>query len=239
MAVVLALLSAPVLAEEPKAESGGGGQMTSVLSGKSMGSGALVHAQIGFPGLSVALLTGGGPLDIGARFSLLYAYEGITVLTRIPGIKLQGVVRMQLLDRGKLNLGLSFSPGLFFYFFPGDTEIGLPLPVNLVLGYAVSPKLMAHLGVDLPIFAVFGPLGGLAIPVLVGGGLEYAVDRQLALTLSLRVGPSVPLTGNGLAYTYWPGYWCYDLAGNPYRCGPYYSFGAPAMEGLFGITYRL
>jgi len=243
---LVALFSSVALAQgadasrPPPRQAESGGQMSSVLSGKALGSGTLIHGQLGWPSLSATLLTSaGGPLDFGGRFSFLYGYEGITQVAGIPGLKLQGVLRFQLLERGKLNLGLRFSPGVFFYFFPGGTEIGMPLPVDLAFGFAVSPKLMLNLGLDLPAFVVFGPYGGLAVPPLAGGGLEYAVDRQLALTLNLRAGPSVPLTGNSYSFMLWQGYWCFDALGRPYRCGAYYSLSAPAMEALFGLTYRL
>lgn len=238
-----ALLSSVALAaEQPqKGEAASGGQMTSVLSGKSLGSGMVVHGQVGWPGLSVSLLAGtGGPLDLGGRFSVVYAYEGITQTAGVPGLKLQGVLRLQLLDRGRFNLGLRFSPGVFFAFFPGDLEIGMPLPVDLALGIAVTPKLMINLGVDVPAFVAFGPYGGLAVPLLLGGGVEFAIDRQLAITVNLRAGPSVPLTGNGYVSPNWPGSWCLDpITGRLYQCGPYYSSRIVALEGLFGLTYRL
>jgi hypothetical protein len=86
-------------------------------------------------------------------------------------------------------------------------------------------------------FVVFGPGGGLAVPVLVGGGIEYALDRDLTLTANLRAGPSVPPTGNP-NYPYWEGYWCTDRLGRLYRCGTYYST-TPALEALIGLTFRL
>jgi hypothetical protein len=248
--VIVALLSAAALAQAQEKDApkqpahqgesvSSGGQMTSLLSGEALRSGTVLHAQLGWPGLSLGLLTSiGQALDVGGRLSIVYAYEGITRVAGIPGLKLQGVARLQLLERGKINLGLRFSPGLFVYFFPGGTEIGIPLPVDLTFGFALSPKMMINLGLDIPMFAVFGPYGGLAVPVLAGGGLEYAVDRQLALTLNLRVGPSVPLTGYGYYYAFWQGYWCFDAFGRPYQCGSYYS-NIPAMEALFGVTYRL
>jgi len=237
---LVALLSSVALAEQGGAASGG--QMTSVLSGKALGSGMVVHGQAGWPGLSVSLLTaaGGGPLDLGGRFSVVYAYEGITQTAGVPGLKLQGVLRLQLLDRGRFNLGLRFSPGVFVAFFPGDLELGMPLPVDLALGIAVTPKLMVNFGVDVPAFLAFGPYGGLAVPLLLGGGVEFAIDRQLAITVNLRAGPSVPLTGSGYAFPYWTGYWCLNPAnGRVVQCGPLYSSRIVALEGLFGVSYRL
>jgi hypothetical protein len=252
LAAVVGLVSMVALAQEApppsssRSRSGsrlGGGEVTSVLSGKSLAGGTVVHGQVGFPGLSIALLTSVGEnLDAGGRISFLYAYEGITRLERTPGIKLQGVFRLQLLDREKFNFGLRFSPGIFFYSFPypGWTETGLALPVDLVLGIALAPPLMLNVGVDVPMFVAFGPVGGLAVPVLIGAGVEYALDRQLALTMNLRVGPSVPVTGHGYLFGYDPfDYWCRDASGW-YPCGGgYYRTSMPAAEALIGISYKL
>ncbi len=239
MCLVAVLLSAAAFAQEPPSGYGAN-RTTSVLSGKPLGSGTVVHGQIGWPGLSFTLLTSGGDrVDFGGRLSLLYGYEGITRMSGVPGLKLQGVLRLGLLERGRMNLGLKFSPGPFFYFFQGGTEVGLALPIDLALGLALSPKLMLSFGLDVPMFAVFGPYGGLAVPVLLGGGVEYALDGQLALTANLRVGPSVPLTGYDYYRYWWDGYWCVDRFGRAYRCGPYYHYSVPAMEVLIGLTYRL
>jgi hypothetical protein len=98
---------------------------------------------------------------------------------------------------------------------------------------------MLNVGLDVPMFVAFGPLGALAVPVLFGAGVEYALDRQLALTLNLRAGPSVPVTGYGYLYGYDPfDAWCRDPSGGWYRCG-YYRAGLPAAEALIGLSYRL
>jgi hypothetical protein len=243
LATTLVLFSAVAFADDvasaPADATYTGSTVSSVLSGKPLRSGTVVHGQFGWPGLSATLLTSmTDRLDLGGRFSFLYGYEGITRMAGVPGLKLQGVLRVGILERGKLNLGLRFSPGFFTYFFGGATEVGLAMPIDLAVGIALLPKLMVNFGLDLPIFAVFGPFGGVAVPVLVGGGLEYQLSNELALTTNLRVGPSVPLTGSGV-YNYWDGYWCTDRFGRAYRCGPYYSPAVPAMEMLIGLTYKL
>lgn len=245
-----ALISAVAFAQDapPPSRSrsgsifGSGGTVTSVLSGKSLEGGTVFHGQVGFPGLYLALLTSASQnVDVGGRVSFLYAYEGITLFDRTPGIKLQGVLRLQLLERGKINLGLRFSPGIFFYSFPSWTETGLALPLDLAFGFALAPPLMLNVGLDLPMFVAFGPAGGLAVPFLLGAGLEYALDRQLAVTLNFRVGPSVPMTGYGPVYGYTRfDNLCFDPAvGRYYYCGYYYRPGLPAAEALIGLSYKL
>jgi hypothetical protein len=238
--VALAQESPPPSRSRSGSSFGGGGNVTSVLSGKSLEGGTVVHGQVGFPGLLLTLLTSASDnIDVGGRLSLLYAYEGITRIQSTPGVKLQGVLRLQLLERGKINFGLRFSPGIFFYSFPGWTETGVALPIDLAFGFALAPQLMLNVGVDLPAFVAFGPAGGLAVPFLLGAGVEYALDRQLALTLNIRAGPSVPLTGYGYVYGFDPfDYWCWN--GFRYvRCGGYYQAAYPAAEALIGISYKL
>ncbi|MGA9520592.1 MAG: hypothetical protein WBV82_03960 [Myxococcaceae bacterium] len=206
--------------------------MSSVLSGKTLGSGMAFHGQMGWPGVSATLLgSAGSKLDLGGKFSFNYGYEGITDISTSPGTKLQGVLRLNLLERGKFNLGLRFSPGFFFY-FRNLTVVGMTLPVDLVGGFQLTPQLMLNFGVDLPMFAVFGEYGGFIVPFLVGGGLEYAIDRTLGLTFNLRAGPSAP-AGVG---PYWNYGWYYDRWGRVIRDSLY---GWPAVEAQFGLTVKL
>ena len=191
-------------------------------------------------GLAAVLTAASDRFDIGGKFNLMYGYEGITGIGAVPGFKLQGVARLQLLERGKLNLGLRFEPGVFSYFFAGGgAEVGVALPFEFNLGIAISPKLMANVGLDIPMFAVFGPYGGLAIPLLVGGGVEYAFDNQLGLTFNTRVGPSVPLAGNRVFAPNFNNAYCQEPNGRWYRCGGYYTNNIVAVELMLGVSYRL
>lgn len=222
-------------------QGGGGGRAMSVLSGRTLKSGTVVHAELGWPSISATLLNAlSDQLDVGGKFSLMYGYEGITALGGVPGFKLQGVARLGLLERGKLNLGLRFEPGIFTYFFSGGgAQLGIALPFELNAGFTLSPKLILNFGIDLPMFVVFGPYGGLAVPVLVGGGAEYALSSRLAVTFNLRAGPSVALVGNRYSYAYFDNNYCQDDRGRWFRCGAYYSYAAPALEMMIGVAYRL
>ncbi|MFZ5468174.1 MAG: hypothetical protein ACOZIN_01950 [Myxococcota bacterium] len=192
------------------------GQGWSVLSGQTVDQGnTVVHAELGWPGLSASLLHGVTPkLDVGGRFNLNYGYEG-RVDTVAPGLKLQGVLRVMLLERDRINLGLEFAPGPFFYFFSAGrgasrTEAGLVMPLALSLGVFASSAILVNVGLELPMYVVFGPSGGFQFPILVGAGAEYYIDQKLALTLNTRMGPTLT-TGNA-RFT---------------------------LEVLFGVAYRL
>jgi len=185
---------------------GGRGQGWSVLSGKTVGNGnTVLHAQLGWPGISVGLLHGlRSNLDLGGRFSFNYGYEGVTFGV-IPGLKLQGLLRVNFVERGRFNFGLEVAPGPMFYFQNnGYTRVGLAIPAALQFGVAVSSAVMINFGFELPMFVQFSPNNpfitgayntGLYVPILFGGGLEYFLDRSLALTFNMRMGPTIHPAG--------------------------------------------
>lgn len=205
----------------------------SIQSGKTLGSGTAFHGELGWPGMSATLLGSMGPkLDLGGKFSFLWGYEGIPNLDPNPfGTKLQGVLRLGLLERGRFNMGLRFSPGMFFYFEPFST-VGMTVPVELAAGFAIRPDLMLNFGINMPMFVDFGSSMGMVVPVLFGGGLEYAFDQSMGLTFNLHGGPAL-----GTGY-YAAGDWYYDRWGNRYRYGRGY-YGHSAVEATIGLVVKL
>ncbi len=169
------------------------GQGWSAGSARTVGAGrtALV-GRLGWPGLGFGVLHGvASNMDLGGTVAFNWGYEGVVTHVR-PGLKLQGAFRTLLLDRSRINLGVHFKPGPFFYFYPsGYTDVGLTLPVGVVAGIPVSSALDLHFGFDLPFWVVFGTNGGVALPILIGGGVEYFIDRQLAVTFTTRMGPTI------------------------------------------------
>ncbi len=205
------LAGGPVQAAAAEAPARGG-QGWSVLAGQTVGQGAsVVLGELGWPGLSAAYLQGVTPtVDVGGRFTFNYGVEGI-VTQVTPGVKLQGLVRVSLAEQARFNLGVTFAPGPFFYFYNGFTAVGLTLPVGLVAGIPVSSALMLHAGMEFPFYVLFGSGGGPVFPVLVGAGAEYYLDHRLSLSFNTRMGPSV--TGS--------------------RSSPF------TLEALLGVAYRL
>ena len=112
-ALLLSLLAVPAFAsQEVSAEDDGASPASrgSVLAGRTVGEGAtVVHAEIGWPGLSGVLLSGRSEtLDVGGRFTFHYGSPfGFGIA---PGLALQGVVRLALLEQGNLSLGLRSEP---------------------------------------------------------------------------------------------------------------------------------
>src|SRR5262245_37381199 len=80
---------------------------------------SLLHVQVGWPGISGTYLYGLAPrATVGGRFTLNYGFEGATNLTRV-GLKMQGVMRIGLMESDKLNASLEVAPGLLLYFPTG------------------------------------------------------------------------------------------------------------------------
>jgi hypothetical protein len=217
MGVLLGLLCVSSVAMAQEGVSYGRGQGWSVLSGQTVGNGTALVGQVGWPGLSLGLLHGAtNKFDIGGKLSFNYGREGI-VTSVVPGLKLQAWLRLMLLESSRVNLGLSFAPGPFFYFYENYTDVGLSLPIALTVGIPVGSALMLNVGLDVPFYVIFGSGGGPVFPILVGGGLEYFVDRNLAVTFNVRMGPSI----------------------FPYDDFRYRGRARFTMEAMFGIAYRL
>jgi hypothetical protein len=209
-----------VLAFVPCHALAAGGQGWSVVTGETIGGGATsVHVQAAWPGLSVSLLHGYSPgFDFGGVFTFNYNYEG-DVRASYKGIKLQAYLKGTLLKTPRYNLGLSFAPGVLTYFLGqsfcmpvilgthtvdvsvysaanicnsvGGTQFGIAFPVGLVFGVAVANNFNIALNLDLPVFVTFGDYGTLTVPILFGAGVEYFLDRSLAVTFNVRAGPMI------------------------------------------------
>ena len=185
----------------------------SAMSGETIGTGgAMVWGQAGWPGISADLAWGTSPtLDLGGRFTFNYGEEGITD-TGVVGLKFQFTLRTQLLRKPKYDLALRFDPGLLLYFPSNRTIVGLTFPVGLELGFPISPVVRVNGSFDLPFWITFSPSPTQAfIPILFGGGVEYLVEKDLALTARLKMGPTIA-TYSGHAY-----FTLYFLLGVAYR----------------------
>jgi len=170
----------------------GRGQGWSLLAAETVGKGSTAMiGQVGWPGVSLGVLHGAASrFDVGGKLTFNYGEEG--VVTRVvPGLKLQAWTRLRLLDTSRLGLALSFAPGPFFYFNDYGTKVGLALPIGITVGIPVGSALMINAGMDFPFYVIFGAGGGPVFPILLGGGLEYFVSRDLAVTFNVRMGPSV------------------------------------------------
>jgi hypothetical protein len=184
-------LTPPALAAD---DGGGDGEASghgSVLSGRTVGAGAdVIHAQFGWPGISIGYLHGAqSKLDFGGTFSFVYGFEGDPNLID-PGIKLQGAIRLNLVDNGKINLGLRFDPGIVTY-FRFNADFGFTTPIALMLGVSAGDAIMINFGISLPMTIIVTHGAEFILPVLTGVGVEYHVDPHLSVTLNTGFGPEV------------------------------------------------
>jgi hypothetical protein len=190
--VLCAVLASTAALAQEEGVSYGRGQGWSVLAGDTVGANNNVFVgQIGWPGISLGLLHGANSkLDIGGKFTFNYGKEGLVEVV-VPGLKLQAWVRLMLAQTSKASVAVTFQPGPLFYFHEIGTDVGLALPVALVIGVPVGSALMLNVGLDIPFHVYFGTGGGPVFPLLVGGGMEYFLDRNLALNFNVRMGPSI------------------------------------------------
>jgi len=171
----------------------------SATAGRTVGSGnSVLLAEAGWPGISFTFLHGADErTDWGARVNFNYKYMNTD--TNLTGVDLQVPYRLRMTNDQDSSFGvvLQASPGVTLYSNNGSAQFGFALPLGVVLGTRVSDTVTLDAGMDIPVLlsitnpfgVVFGPLFG------VGG--EYLVDRNIAVTARIRVGPEVSLNHTG------------------------------------------
>jgi len=186
----------------------------SAIGGRTVGSGAnLLESGIGYPGVHVGFVHGvRNDLDLGGRLTVNAAYEGLAPVLS-TGFKGQGLLKLRLLDADRVSLGLELAPGAFVYTVPYYPAVGgVTLPVAVKMGIAATDALGVGLTLETPYWVSFAPLrlpnpngrgdvvypAGLYVPILAGGGIEYAVLQNLLVTLDARMGPTF-VTANSTA----------------------------------------
>jgi hypothetical protein len=182
-----------------------------VDSGNTVGAGANVFAgAVGYPGLDLRLIHGLDPTtDVNAHIGLNYAFEGITQATRFEFTAQVGI-RKELLTLGEhMKLAGKFDPGIIVAASPG--EFGLKIPFGLELGIPLSQVMTLNASFDIPLFFTFGDFNAFYVPLLFGGGIEYLLNPNLALTGKVKLGPTFITNGGGTQFT------LYVLIGAAYK----------------------
>ena len=192
--LVLSLLVAgTALAEDVRIEPESTGQTWSVVGPKTVAPGAnVLEAWAGYPSISAGYLRGiSSGLNVGARVGFVYGVEGM-LRDSAPGLRVQGVFKLRLLDSGRVSMGLTFDPGVLYYAsYLQGARWGITFPVGFRLGIAASSALSVAVLVDLPMWVEFGTFGGFNLPILTGGGVEYFITSQLAVFVRARIGPTI------------------------------------------------
>ncbi len=168
------------------------GQPWSVVGGRTVGEGrAALEMAVGWPGVGVAYLRGVAPMfDAGVRASFVYSREGL-VSAVLPGFKVQGLLKLRLVDADRVSLAATFEPGPFFNVEYGAAVWGFALPLGVRVGIAASSALSLGLSFDVPVWVRFGPLGGVSVPLLPGVGVEYFLKSELLVFARARMGPTL------------------------------------------------
>jgi hypothetical protein len=89
---------------------------------------------------------------------------------------------------------LTFNPGIILAFpnFSGSsTQFGLAFPIGFQIGFPVADKWTINASLELPMYATFGDFGSFYIPILIGGGVEWMFQPNLAFTGKLALGPTI------------------------------------------------
>jgi hypothetical protein len=182
-----------------------------VDSGNTVGPGANVFAgAVGYPGLDLRLLHGlDANTDVNARIGINYAFEGITRGSRFEFTAQVGIRKELTVLGNNMKLAGTFDPGIIVASSPG--EFGLKIPLGLQLGIPISHELMLNASFDLPLFFTFGDFSAFYIPLLFGGGAEYLVQPNLAITGKLKIGPTFGTNGFPTSFT------LYVLVGAAYK----------------------
>ncbi|MGC4122686.1 MAG: hypothetical protein QM765_50570 [Myxococcales bacterium] len=186
----------------PAATSSGGGGW--LLGGSTVGAGQNYFlGEFGWPGLNLSLIHGmSEKFDLGGTFSFVYGFEGVPRIA--PGIKLNAILKLNLVKQAKFSLGLRLNPG-FTVYFPTSAEVrtrlfykpdkktmfGIQFPLELLVGIPVISSLAINIGVSLPMILFIVPEVSFVMPIQPGFGLEYKVDNSLSLTLDTRYGVSI------------------------------------------------
>jgi len=188
-----------------------GSHRWSVQSAETVGPGANVGVfQAGFPGVDLMLIHGlDQTTDVNAHVGLNYAFEGLTSNSRFEFTAQVGIRKELLTFGGNVKMSGRFDPGIIIAASPG--QFGLKIPLGLELGIPLSSVMIINASFDLPLYFTFGDFNAFYIPLLFGGGVEYLIQPNLAITGKVKVGPTFVTNGGGTNFT------LYVLAGVAYK----------------------
>jgi hypothetical protein len=65
------------------------------------------------------------------------------------------------------------------------------LPVGAQFGIPIDPKVTINAVLRHSVLVTFGTFSSFHMPLLFGGGVEYLLEPNLALTFKLRLGPDI------------------------------------------------
>jgi hypothetical protein len=168
-------------------------------AGQTVGNNnSVLQAEVGWPGVDFTWLHGANETtDIGLHVGLNYGFEGTT--NTVTGFNLAVPYRHMLGQMGDTTVAFRTDPGLTVYGNHGSALVGVGGPIGVVMGFHLDPRLTLDIGADVPVLISFSNPAGFVFGPQVGGGGEYLIDQNLAVTARVRVGPEFALDSAGTA----------------------------------------
>jgi len=197
--VAIALILAPAASQAQLVETSVqpiGEADWSATAGRTAGTGnSVLQAEAGWPGIGFTWLKGlDERTDIGFHVAFNYGLEGTS--TSVTGVNLAVPYRRTLANMGDTTIAFDMQPGVSLYRNNGAL-FGIGGPIGVVAGFQVNPQLTLDAGADVPVLISFSNPAGFFFGPQFGGGGEYLIDRNLAVTARFRVGPRFALDSAG------------------------------------------
>ncbi|MGZ6142086.1 MAG: hypothetical protein ACXWLM_02050 [Myxococcales bacterium] len=171
----------------------------SATAGRTVGeNNSVLQAEAGWPGIGFTYLKGANATtDIGFHVGLNYGFEGTT--NSVVGLNLAVPYRHVLGAVGDTTFTFRTDPGLSVYGNHGAL-VGVGGPIGVVAGFRIDPRLTLDVGADVPVLLSFSNPAGFLFGPQAGGGGEYLLDNNLAVTARFRVGPQFALDSSGTGH---------------------------------------
>lgn len=161
----------------------------SATAGRTAGENATVlQAEAGWPGIGFTWLHGiDQQSDVGLHLGFNYGLEGTTNTT--AGVNVAVPYRRALGRIGGAAFAFEMQPGVSLYGNHGGVLFGVGGPIGVVAGFHVSPQLTLDVAGDAAVLWSFSNPAGFLFGPQLGGGFEYLLETDLAVTGRVRVGP--------------------------------------------------
>lgn len=158
---------------------------------------------LGWPGARFDYLHGvSDRSDLGVRIEMLWGMENTD--TAKFGFGFAVPLRMVMVRKDSLLLGVHFDPGVRVYTDSTLTDVFVRFPVGGVLGVQAADQVRIAAAVDLDLAVETARSTYFEVAPAFGFGIEYLVDKSLQVGLNARFGPefiTVANTGSRFAFT--------------------------------------
>jgi len=162
-----------------------------------------IGLSLGWPGARFDYLHGvSDRSDFGVRIEMLWGEEN-TDTTKF-GFGFAIPLRMVMVRKDALSLGLHIDPGVRVYTDSNITDVFVRFPVGGTLGIQATPEVRFAAAFDLQMAVQTARSTYFEVAPAFGFGVEYLVDKNLQVGVNARFGPefiTVSGTGSQFAFT--------------------------------------